>query len=304
MKQNFKPSKLRAGLLPCVLAAWSAAASAQTPAAPAAPAASATTTAADAVVLRAGSFALSKAEYEQLSLGFDRASGALLSGSELRSRQSGQDTARLLALVSEAQKRGLDQTPRMQALIRVRGYTLLANALRLTLTAEARKDEAGTRALYEKEKDKFVDLRVRQILVSFQGAATDPAGGKPNARTEAQAKALALSLRDKLKAGADFSQLAKARSDDALTRNKGGELVPFGRGATVAEFESAVFALQTGVLSEPIKTKYGYHLVEVLERRPYSFERLRATLEFTRGQEAFDAIADSGIKLDESYFKP
>ena len=175
--------------------------------------------------------------------------------------------------------------------------------LMAALTAEARKDEAGTRALWETEKNNYLDVRARQILISFKGAQTEP-GGKANPRSEAQAKALALALRDKLRSGADFAALAKAQSDDASTRKQGGELPPFTRGAMQAEFEMAAFTLQTGTVSEPVKTKYGYHLIEVLERQPFAFDRLRPTLEYLRAQRQFEAIAASPVQLDDGYFKP
>ena len=90
----------------------------------------------DTVVIHAGSFALTKADYEKLVLGFDRASGALATGSSPNSEQSGRDVARLLALVSAAQDRKIDQDPVMQSTIRVRAYALLANSLLAHLKEE------------------------------------------------------------------------------------------------------------------------------------------------------------------------
>ena len=75
----------------------------------------------DPVVLRVGDYALTKSEYEKLVIGFDRASGAVTSGADAQSMQSGKDVARLLALVSEAQRRKIDQEPKIQALMKVRG---------------------------------------------------------------------------------------------------------------------------------------------------------------------------------------
>jgi hypothetical protein len=130
----------------------------------------------DAIVLRAGEFTLTKAEYERLLPGFDRASGAITTGASSQSKQSGLDVARLLALVSEAQRRKIDQDPKMQALIRVRGYVLLANALLVTLTDDAKKDDPGTRALWSSEQNNYVEVRARQILFRHQGVKTDKPG--------------------------------------------------------------------------------------------------------------------------------
>lgn len=280
-------------LLASALPAWSQPA----PAVPAVPVAS------DTVVLRSGDFSLTKDEYEKLVIGFDRASGSPTTGPSPQSMITGAEVARLLAMVSEAQRRKVDQDPKVAALVRVRGYSLLSNALLANLQAEIKKDEAGTRALWESEKNNYFEIKARQILIRYQGVTTDKPGAKGSKRTEAQAKAEAGALHAKLAAGADFAALAKKSSDDETTRASGGELPPFTRGGMQAEFETAAFALQPGGLSEPIKTKYGYHLIQVIERRPFPFERVRPTLEFIRAREALEKIANTAPQLNESYFK-
>jgi parvulin-like peptidyl-prolyl isomerase len=263
----------------------------------------ATPVAADAVVLSSGDFTLSKTEYERLVLGFERAAGAVTSGANAQSTQSGQEVARLLALVTEAQRRKLDQTPEMQALIKVRSYVILSGALMKSLTEEVKKDEAGTRALWESDKSNYFDVVARQILIRYQGAAVEGANNSGIGRTEEQAKALAKAAYQKIKAGADFAALAKTASDDQNTRNQGGLMPAFTRGAMVGEFESAAFTTPVSGVSEPFKTKYGYHVVKVDERKPFAFERVRSTLEFTRAKQKLEAIASSGIQLNEAYFK-
>jgi peptidyl-prolyl cis-trans isomerase C len=256
----------------------------------------------DAIVLRVGDFALTKAEYEKLVIGFDRGSGAITTGGTRQSAQSGLDVARLLALVSAAKARKIEQDPVVQAQIRVRGYVLLANNLLVRLREDMVQDEAGTRALWASEKHSYIEIRARHILVRFQGL-TAKAGVKEAARTEAQAKELAASLLAKLKKGADFAELAKTQSDDETTLKTGGELPAFTRGAMTAEFETIAFGLPEGGLSEPFKTQYGYHIVQVLEHRPMPFEKVRAALEDIRARKLYEEIATSGVHLNDSYFK-
>lgn len=260
--------------------------------------------AADTVVLQAGEFKLTKDQYERLGLGFERGVGAVMTGSNAQSPQSGSEVARLLALVSEAQRRKLDQTPRMQELIRVRSYVLMANALLQALVQEARADEAGTRALWESEKNNYIDVVARQVLVRYKGVTVENAKVTGLNRSEAQALAVARAAQQKLAAGADFAAVAKASSDDEATRLKGGELPAFTRGATQAEFESVAFTLPVGTVSEPFKTKYGYHVIQVAERRPYSFERVRSSLEFIRAQQKMEELGAKGVELNGAYFKP
>ena len=73
-------------------------------------------------------------------------------------------------------------------------------------------------------------------------------------------------LKSEIEAGADFAQVAKANSSCPSSR-EGGELGTFGRGVMVREFDEVVFSAPVGVVQGPIKTQFGYHLVEVTARQ-------------------------------------
>jgi peptidyl-prolyl cis-trans isomerase D len=83
-------------------------------------------------------------------------------------------------------------------------------------------------------------------------------------------EATANDIRKQLSAGADFGALATLLSIDTGSKNKGGDLGWFGRGKMIAEFENAAFSLKVGEISQPIKSTYGYHIIQVLghEVRP------------------------------------
>lgn len=85
--------------------------------------------------------------------------------------------------------------------------------------------------------------------------------------SEADQKALIDSLRKDLIAGADFAELAKEHSDDPGSAINGGQLSWMKPGETVPAFEAAMNALKPGELSQPVQTQFGWHLIEVLERR-------------------------------------
>lgn len=70
----------------------------------------------------------------------------------------------------------------------------------------------------------------------------------------------------KLEEGEDFAALAAEYSIDSGSKGDGGDLGWFPRGVMVAEFEEAAFDLETGETSELVKTDYGYHIIEVLEK--------------------------------------
>jgi parvulin-like peptidyl-prolyl isomerase len=78
--------------------------------------------------------------------------------------------------------------------------------------------------------------------------------------TEIEAKA----AYDLLQGGADFAQLARTSSKDTGSGANGGDLGWFGRGAMVAPFEEAAFSQEIGEIGEPVKSDFGYHIIQVL----------------------------------------
>ena len=98
--------------------------------------------------------------------------------------------------------------------------------------------------------------------------ARKPISGTHGPYPDAEALALANELRSRIRAGEDFGALASAYSDDTGSGANGGDLGWFGKGRMVAPFEEAAFSLPIGEVSEPIKTDFGYHLIEVLEKDP------------------------------------
>ena len=73
-----------------------------------------------------------------------------------------------------------------------------------------------------------------------------------------------IELRKRLDAGDDFVELVKTESDDA---QNDGHLGTFGKGRMVAPFEEAAFALKPGEISEPVRSQFGYHLIQLHERK-------------------------------------
>ena len=71
----------------------------------------------------------------------------------------------------------------------------------------------------------------------------------------------------RLQAGDDFAELARTYSDDPGSREEGGFLDCFGTGMLVPEFERAAFALKPGEISAPVRTQFGYHLIQLHEKR-------------------------------------
>ena len=68
-------------------------------------------------------------------------------------------------------------------------------------------------------------------------------------------------IKDALNKGADFATLASEKTQDPSGKTNGGDLGWFGRGQMVPSFDSAAFAMKDGTISEPVKTQFGYHLI-------------------------------------------
>lgn len=87
-------------------------------------------------------------------------------------------------------------------------------------------------------------------------------------RSQNEALRVALQLRDQLLKGADFAALARRESDDMSAKWNGGRLGYFSAFTMVLPFELAAYALPVGDVSEPILTRFGYHLIKIHGVRP------------------------------------
>ncbi|MFH0924828.1 MAG: peptidylprolyl isomerase [bacterium] len=122
----------------------------------------------------------------------------------------------------------------------------------ITLSNERIKD------YYYDHEDEYTSpkqLKARHILIRIN--TEDKQTGEEKAKTKA------LEVLNKVKAGEDFAQLAKTYSEDKGTAVKGGDLGYFSSGRMLPEFEKAAFALETGEVSDLVKTYYGYHIIKV-----------------------------------------
>lgn len=96
--------------------------------------------------------------------------------------------------------------------------------------------------------------------------------------------------------GADFAQMAQEHSDDGSAMN-GGALGPLPRGVTVPEFEEALFSLEPSEISEPVRTEFGWHIIQVEDRHEEGAlefseveDQLARELENQAAQEALDDL--------------
>ncbi len=151
------------------------------------------------------------------------------------------------------------------------------------------------------KRERIPQIRASHILVSFNG---------PNGQVDtAYARARIDTVMQKLKAGADFAELAKEYSDDSGSAKNGGDLGFFGRRMMVKEFDETAFNLKPGEISDVIRTNFGYHIIKLTDQKPYpTFEQDKEELEKifkqTRYQAEYDSLVDNlkdkyGFHLNE-----
>ena len=80
-------------------------------------------------------------------------------------------------------------------------------------------------------------------------------------------EAMAQEIAAKAKAGGNFAELAKLYSVDPVSSQQGGDLGYFTRGSMVKEFSDAVFGMDPGRTSDPVRTQFGWHIIEVIDKQ-------------------------------------
>jgi len=152
------------------------------------------------------------------------------------------------ALYAEAESKGLLQDPVVRAAARLAAEKAYVNALLKKVEEDAATDEA-VQAHYDENATKYKRpmARVRHILV--------------------KEKALATSLHEQVVGGADFGPLAAKHSEDRGSKKRGGELPWATRDRWVKPFADAAFALEVDQISDPVESKFGFHILQLLEKR-------------------------------------
>ena len=126
------------------------------------------------------------------------------------------------------------------------------------LAAEGSVEESEIQAAYEKRKAEFSEeeqRKARHILVRV--SASDSEATRVAARQKIEA------AQARIKAGEDFSAVAKEVSDDAGTAKNGGDLGWFKQGMMVAAFDGAVFSMDKASISDIVESEFGYHLISL-----------------------------------------
>jgi peptidyl-prolyl cis-trans isomerase SurA len=122
--------------------------------------------------------------------------------------------------------------------------------------------EQEMRAYFNEQK---ASLGNRPATISFRQVVIAP---RPSPAAKARTLARADSIVLELRRGADFATAAKRFSQDPGSKEQGGSLNWFRRGVMVPEFERVAFALKPGVVSDPVESPFGYHIIQVERVQP------------------------------------
>ena len=286
---------------------------AATTAAPAPAASAATATAAavsaDTVVLTIGTEKITKAEFEQIfqqvvsQMPPERRGAA---DSPQAKRQLAEQLAELKALAQEARRQKIDQTPEAKAQIAMRDDQLIAGLLFQRISKDTKPSPADLQAYYDGHKNEWETVSARHILIRMKGSPVTLKDGQKDL-TDEEALAKAKDLRAKIVAGGDFAALAKAESDDVGSGANGGSLGEFTRGRMVPPFDEAAFTLKVNDVSEPVKTQFGYHIIQVTKHDTKKMDDVKNEIADKvtpeMAQKSVEAIRDkASITFDQAYF--
>lgn len=149
-------------------------------------------------------------------------------------------------------------------------------------------------AYYTQNQANYPESRdVRHILVRVN---EDPNCEGDNCKIDYDAsKKKADELYAELEGGANFAALAKAESADPGSKDQGGKLT-ISRGQTVPEFDKASFALDEKEISKPVKTQFGYHIIEPLSPVRGSFESYKDVVRTTLLQQRKNEIVQTWME--------
>lgn len=186
----------------------------------------------------------SGADFAQIAVGYSDAADAL-QGGVLGWRPAG----RLPTIFLEALRPM--QAGEVSAVLRS------ANGFHIIKLLDKRGKDSATEVL---------QTHARHILIK-----TSEMSGENEARTRL------LNLKERLEYGADFSELARLQSEDGSAA-QGGDLGWLAPGDTLPEFERAMNTLKVGQISDPVRSPFGWHLIQVLERRNQDISRDRQRL--------------------------
>jgi len=177
-------------------------------------------------------------------------------------------------LAELASKMNLDQQSPWKDQIALSRENVLAQAYLTHLSEDASKGPADDpKKYYDSHPDEFDEVKLSGIFVNFNPPGTPAQASGDTGKTEQQASEKASDIEKKLKAGGDFSALARTESENPSTASKGGDLGTYRMGdqQIPPALRAAISKLQPGQYSEPVRANNSYLVLKVESRKQLAF---------------------------------
>jgi peptidyl-prolyl cis-trans isomerase C len=213
----------------------------------------------------------------------------------------------MLGLARSAEKEKLDQSEQVKEQLAFQRMQFLAQ---LAFNQISQRNQVITddqiKAYYTAHMGDQQQAKIRGILVAFSPPKGKD-GKEPKDRTEDEAKAIAVALREKIVKGADFATIAKESSDEPETGPKGGDMGTVKRGQLPPNIEKAVFSLKAKEVSEPVPEASGFYIFYLEDMRQTTLEEATPAIRQTLQQQATIGTlekvkADYPMKFNDDYF--
>jgi len=237
---------------------------------------------------KVGNAVVTQADFEREFKNLPQFAQALFQGSAGKERFL-DELIKKEMLYQEALKKGFDKDPKYLAKVEdFKKLTLVSMLLEKEIESKGKVTEQDAKNYYNKHKEDFAavsQIRVSHILVKTEDEANK--------------------ILDGLRSGEDFAKLAREKSIDTRTAKNGGDLGYMSKGQMMPEIEAATVRLKIGEVSEPIKTRAGYELIKVTDKKfgkPIEFDKVQRVimqrLAAEQQKEAFDSYVE---QLKKSY---
>lgn len=199
-------------------------------------------------------------------------------------------------LAADLEKQGVSE----ELLMKLLRYSVLSQKIYESVTKDVKVTDAEALAYYTQNQDQYgspASRDVRHILIAEKNAQ----GNVDFAKSKDEADRVYAELED----GADFAALAKELSADTASAKDGGKYTAL-QGQTQPEFDKAAFELDTDEISRPVKTVFGYHLIQPLKdataAQSTPFAKVKAAIKASLVVEGKNKIAAEWLaELQKSY---
>ena len=237
---------------------------------------------------KVGKATITEADYERELKSLPEFAQQLFEGAEGKERFLDELIKKEL-LYQEAQQKGLDKDEEFkQKIEEFKKITLIGYLLEKEVEEQAELTDQEVKDYYEQHKEDFANItqmRASHILV----------------KTESEAQ----QVLERIKKGESFAKVAREKSIDPGSARNGGDLGYFSSGQMVPEFEAAAARMKKGEISPPVKTKFGYHIIQVTDKKvgkTIEFDKVKTLIYQRLSADKQKDIFDSYIaKLRNSY---